>query len=41
LNSLYPQANKKQITLPDDALPLLNQYEKALAKEKAADASVL
>ncbi|HWQ88883.1 MAG TPA: YqaJ viral recombinase family protein [Desulfitobacteriaceae bacterium] len=36
LGRLYPQANKKQIILPDDALPLLSQYEEASAEEKSA-----
>jgi putative phage-type endonuclease len=36
LGRLYPQANKKQIILAGDALPLLSQYEKSSAEEKAA-----
>jgi predicted phage-related endonuclease len=37
LGRLYPNANNKtQITLPDDALPLISQYEVASDEEKAA-----
>jgi len=37
LSRLYPNANKKsRIALPDDALPLIAQYEEALNEEKAS-----
>ncbi|MDR3541879.1 MAG: YqaJ viral recombinase family protein [Desulfosporosinus sp.] len=37
LGRLYPQANKAQIDLPNEALPLITQFEEASQEEKVAE----
>lgn len=37
LSRLYPQGNKAKISLPDEALPLITQYEEDSQEEKAAE----
>lgn len=37
LNRLYPQSNKVKIDLPDEAMPLITQFEEASQEEKVAE----